>query len=213
MARIRTIKPEFWTDEKTVTLSPFARLLFIGLWNFVDDYGRTACSPARLKMQIFPADSIDLHQLLVEISGIDLITIYAVDGKQYLQVNGFSKHQKVDTRQPSKFPPPPISADLHQIPPLEGKGREGNGNAPDGSASAPDVPTPEVDYFRRIKEICGSTAGGLGKRLLDAKNGNIPLARAAIEQASTKENPREYLGAIIRNRDGPNDAEARGRAW
>jgi hypothetical protein len=31
MARIRTIKPEFWTDEKIVELSPFSRLLFIGL--------------------------------------------------------------------------------------------------------------------------------------------------------------------------------------
>ena len=30
MARIRTIKPDFWTDEKVVELSAFARLLFIG---------------------------------------------------------------------------------------------------------------------------------------------------------------------------------------
>jgi uncharacterized protein YdaU (DUF1376 family) len=66
----------------------------------------------------------------------------------------------------------------------------------------------EVDYFRRIKEIIGPSAGGLGKKLLDAK-GSIPLARAAVEQASTKENAREYLGAIIRNRDGPDVADGR----
>ena len=39
MARIRTIKPEFWTDEKVVTLPFEARLLFIGMWNFCDDEG------------------------------------------------------------------------------------------------------------------------------------------------------------------------------
>ena len=32
MPRIRTIKPEFWTDEKIIELSLPARLLFIGLW-------------------------------------------------------------------------------------------------------------------------------------------------------------------------------------
>lgn len=30
MARIRTIKPDFWTDEKLVKLSMEARLFFIG---------------------------------------------------------------------------------------------------------------------------------------------------------------------------------------
>jgi hypothetical protein len=34
MARIRTTKPEFWTDGKVVGMSPFARLLFLGSWNF-----------------------------------------------------------------------------------------------------------------------------------------------------------------------------------
>lgn len=34
MARIRTIKPEFWTSEQVMGCAPLARLLFIGLWNF-----------------------------------------------------------------------------------------------------------------------------------------------------------------------------------
>lgn len=82
----------------------------------------------------------------------------------------------------------------------------------DAIASRSD-PSPEIDYFRRVKEICGASGGGLGKKLLDAKGGSIPLARAAIEQASTKQDPREYLGAIIRGRDGSDDLRARGEAW
>ena len=39
MARIRSIKPEFWTAEQVMECSPMARLLFIGMWNFCDDGG------------------------------------------------------------------------------------------------------------------------------------------------------------------------------
>lgn len=215
MARIRTIKPEFWTDEKVVTLSAFARLVFIGLWNFVDDFGRMECSPVRLKMQILPADNADLRQLLAEISGAGLITLYSVDGKDYLQVNGFAKHQKIDKRAASKHPAPPISHNSRPELPLEGNGMEGikeRINA-DAGASAPVQASAEVDYFRRVKEICGQSAGGLAKKLLDAKGGSIPLARAAAEQASIREDPREYLGAIIRNRGDPEDERRARRSF
>ena len=39
MARIRTIKPEFWIDDVIVELPFETRLLFIGIWNFADDAG------------------------------------------------------------------------------------------------------------------------------------------------------------------------------
>lgn len=66
----------------------------------------------------------------------------------------------------------------------------------DAAASAA-PPDPEVELFRRGREVLGKQAGGLISKLLAAKNKNIPLARAAIEQASTKSNPREYVGRII----------------
>ncbi len=58
MARIRTIKPEFWTSEQVMECAPLARLLFIGLWNFCDDAGRMALSPKRIKAQILPSDDV-----------------------------------------------------------------------------------------------------------------------------------------------------------
>lgn len=122
MARIRTIKPEFWTDERVVNLSPLARLLFIGMWNFVDDDGRAAYSPSRLKMQILPADSVEVSELLGEIRREKLIEVYTVDEKEYFHVCNFAKHQKVDKRTPSKHPSPPNSTEFHRIPP----------NCPDG---------------------------------------------------------------------------------
>ncbi len=124
MARIRTIKPEFWTDEKIVTLTPLARLLFIGMWNFVDDYGRAEFSPLRLKMQILPADNLDISEILGEIRGESMIVIYTVDNKEYFEVCNFSKHQKVDKRSDSKHPPPPSPAEFPRALPLEGKGMD-----------------------------------------------------------------------------------------
>lgn len=127
MARIRTIKPDFWTDEKVVALSPFARLLFIGLWNFVDDEGRCEFSPTRVKLQILPADDVSISALLDEIRRENLVTTYSVENKEYLQVCGFSKHQKVDKRQTSKLPPPPAAAESPRLPPNPPDGMEGNG--------------------------------------------------------------------------------------
>jgi uncharacterized protein YdaU (DUF1376 family) len=65
----------------------------------------------------------------------------------------------------------------------------------DAADAAPD---PEVELFRRGREVLGKSGGGLVSKLLAAKQKNIPLARAAIEQASTKSDPREYIGAVIR---------------
>lgn len=109
MTRIRTIKPEFWTDEKVVELTAFARLLFIGLWNFCDDEGRMVYSPRRIKMQIFPADALDIEALFSELTSSGLVQVYVATGAQYLQVQGFARHQKIDKRSASRLPPPPSS--------------------------------------------------------------------------------------------------------
>lgn len=66
----------------------------------------------------------------------------------------------------------------------------------------------EVDLFRRGKEVLGKTSGGLIKQLLTAKGGKITDARAAIETAAGKQNPREYIGGVIRKRE-----QAEGPQW
>jgi uncharacterized protein YdaU (DUF1376 family) len=72
----------------------------------------------------------------------------------------------------------------------------------DAADAAPD---PEVALFHRGREVLGKQAGGLISKLLNAKQKNVALARAAIEQASTKSDPREYIGAIIRGLNLPNE--------
>lgn len=66
------------------------------------------------------------------------------------------------------------------------------------SAAPPDPAIPEREYFERGRKVLGKGAGGLIGKLLKAKGGNVALARAAIEQASQKQNPTEYVAAICR---------------
>lgn len=107
MARIRTIKPDFWTDEKIVELSFGARLLFIGCWNFADDNGNLQRSAKKLKMQIFPADSLDCDKLIQELLTHGLLSEYSVsDGEIFLHIHGFKKHQVINRPSKSAIPTP-----------------------------------------------------------------------------------------------------------
>jgi hypothetical protein len=109
MARIRTIKPDFWTNEKVLGLTPLARLMFIGMWNFADDYGRMDYAPLSIKARIFPTDAAisvaDVKDMLTELSSQGLIVVYSAKDREYLEVTGW-EHQRIDKRQPSKIPGP-----------------------------------------------------------------------------------------------------------
>lgn len=83
----------------------------------------------------------------------------------------------------------------------------------DAATSSRTMISAETELFRRGKEILGDNAGGVITKLVKSKSGDIALARAAIEISSTKQDPREYIGAIIRGRGSPEDLRAKGEAW
>ena len=108
MARKRMIDPQFWCDEKMMTLSHSARLLFIGLWNFCDDPGIHKDSDLKLKAEIFPADDItkdDVKKLKEELIQIGLIIAIKEDefGDDILMVKNWNKYQKINRPIPSKY--------------------------------------------------------------------------------------------------------------
>jgi len=104
VARIRTIKPEFWTDERIGEVSVSARLLLIGSLNFADDEGGLERSSKQLKAQIFPYDSIDCEPLVLELLRVGLFIEYEVADRKYLHIKGFSKHQKVENKAKPRIP-------------------------------------------------------------------------------------------------------------
>ena len=95
MARIRTVKPEYWSSEQPMNLSRDARLLFIGLWNFCDDAGIHPASYRTLKAEVFPGEDIDVAPLVEEMLTQGLLILYQVGDKAYWRVTGWH-HQKID---------------------------------------------------------------------------------------------------------------------
>lgn len=128
MARIRTIKPEFWTSEQVTECSVSARLLFIGLWNFADDGGNLSASCKTAKMQVFPADNIDVEPLIKELLRKELLIEYCVNGRNYWHITGW-KHQVINRPSPLKHPEYSSSSHvpLSECSQEEGKGKEGKG--------------------------------------------------------------------------------------
>lgn len=110
MARIRSIKPDFWTDEKMVECSMAARLFFIGMLNFSDDAGNLPRSAKKLKMQIFPADTLDCEPLVMELVSHGMLVEYSSNGEKFLHIKGFLKHQKIDRPTKSNIPRPDFAA-------------------------------------------------------------------------------------------------------
>lgn len=106
MARIRSIKPEFFYDEHLAELDPSIRLFFIGLWTCADRAGRLDDSPKRLKAQLMPYDNFDSDAALNILSERFIIR-YISDGRRYIQIINFLKHQIPHYKEiPSVIPPP-----------------------------------------------------------------------------------------------------------
>lgn len=103
MARMRTIKPEFWTDDKVVELSLLGRLLFIGLWNFADDDGFIENSPKRIKRLIFPDQDINVSEGLEELIRAGFLCVCDSDQGELLKICQFSEHQRPQHPVKTKF--------------------------------------------------------------------------------------------------------------
>jgi hypothetical protein len=105
VARIRTVKPEFWVDEKVVELTFGARLLFIGLWSFADDQGYVDYSPKRIRMQVFPGDQVDIEALIGELLAAGVVRAYESPVGPVLHVANWARHQRVDKAGKARFDP------------------------------------------------------------------------------------------------------------
>lgn len=136
MARIRTIKPEFFLHEGLAELSPLHRLLFIGLWTLADREGRMEDKPRRIKACVFPWEDCDVDALLADLDAADLVHRYADDaGDRFLSIPSFGRHQRPHPKEAASACPTPPSREKKRlavkgfsaIPSSPaGKGREGD---------------------------------------------------------------------------------------
>ncbi len=110
MARIRTIKPSFWSDSKVAALTMEERLLLVGLISSADDAGRFVATTSAISGYVFPLDEVPtakLKRMLAAIGKTGIVVFYAVNGRQYGYLPRWRKHQVISKPQPSQLPEPP----------------------------------------------------------------------------------------------------------
>lgn len=104
MARIRTVKPEFFTSEDVVTLTPLARLLYIGLWCEADREGRLLWKPLSFRLRYLPTDTCDVTAVCQELVDRRLVMLY---GSGLAFIPSFGKHQHINPRESASVLPSP----------------------------------------------------------------------------------------------------------
>ncbi|WP_302789912.1 hypothetical protein [Hafnia paralvei] len=114
MARSRNIKPGFFTNDELAECSPYARLLFAGLWTIADKEGRLDDRPKKIKALVLPFDSVDCDELLSQLHAKNFITRYTVEGNGYIQINNWKKHQNPHCKEADSDIPEPKSNDDKQ---------------------------------------------------------------------------------------------------
>jgi hypothetical protein len=120
MARVRNIAPGFFTNEELVELPFEDRLLFAGLWTLADREGRLEDRPKRIRMAVFPCDSVDVDACLQRLQKAGLVLRYTVHGVAYLAIPAFHKHQKPHPREAaSVIPAPEGMAQAAPTPPMQ----------------------------------------------------------------------------------------------
>ena len=110
--RIRTIKPEFWRSRDIAGLDHYTRLLFIGLWSYVDDNGVGKDIDYDIIGDLFasdlmtnPVETVErVKSSLTQLAEAGLIYRYEADGTPYLEIATWSRHQYINKPGKPRYP-------------------------------------------------------------------------------------------------------------
>lgn len=106
--RSRNIKPGFFTNELLGTYDPIISLMFAGLWCLADKEGILEDRPLRIKAELFPyREGLDINGYLTVMERDGFLKRYEVNGKRYIMIENFNKHQTPHhTEKPKGYPRP-----------------------------------------------------------------------------------------------------------
>ncbi|KOX23389.1 phage or prophage related protein [Streptomyces sp. NRRL F-6491] len=149
IARIRTIKPEAFSSESLAAVSLSAERTFFGLLTQADDQGRFRDQAAVIAGQLWPLRREHgpeaVEDDLIQLDGAGLICRYeGADGKRYLHIVTFAKHQKINRPSGVRTPPCPqhdLGIPREPSPQMRGALAETSGSRP-GGLTEPSVTQP-----------------------------------------------------------------------
>lgn len=156
MARSRSLKPGFFTNEVLAEIAPLGRILFQGLWCLADREGRLEDRPRKIKAEILPYDDCDVESLLNELNKRYFITRYAVNGARFIQINAFAKHQNPHIKEAESVIPGPEQSE-------HSTGKSGASTGKSGASSGNSGASPADSLLlvtdSLLKDSCASPDG------------------------------------------------------
>ncbi|GJF06711.1 hypothetical protein [Pseudonocardia sp. D17] len=185
MARIRQVKPDFFTSEAIAAIQPHrTRLTFVGLWTHADDNGRCRDNAKLIKAAVWPLDDdvtvADVEADLTELARLGRITRYQSDVGPLIAVTNFREHQHVNRRSKTTLPPPPGETDDDDPEPPPAATRPHTRRA---ARHAPVTPTEPVPHSG-VPEHSVSTHGALTAHVATCGN-NVIHGQFSEDSVST----------------------------
>jgi len=175
MARIRSVKPEFWDSPDTARASLRCRLFYIAMWNWADDWGIGDANAGRLVSFAFPNDddisAADYPTLRREVSECYGVDFYEVAGRQFYAIPTWETHQRTE-KKARRSNPGPEDAD--------GPGNTRESNRPTLSGGLSDT-QPRIPA--RGKGEGGSGKGEVGSKDLSVSDARTSNVEAAFDAA------------------------------
>lgn len=167
MPRARIIKPGFFKNEDLTDLPFEGRLLFAGLWTLADRDGRMEDRPKRIKMELFPADNLNIEALLDSLNARGFIHRYIAGNQMLIHLPSFSKHQHPHKNEPSSTLPACDCEALGEPAIVEDSGAE------------PAIGESPTDIGESEPANVGSAPAEYGIRNTEYGDGNTPSGRKA----------------------------------
>ena len=136
MARIRTIKPTFFTSRSVKKLSDRQKLVWIGLWPNADDHGRLLDEPGILAGSLWSLSLTErqIDTVIGQLHDAERLIRYVIAGESYIQITNWEEHQRIQKPSDSLIPPVALpegsGSPTGALPDgyhLEGKGKERRG--------------------------------------------------------------------------------------
>ena len=210
--RIRSIKPEFWRSDDITVLDPLDRLLFIGMWSYVDDNGVGLDKLASIAADLFAGDLerdssetfARVSRGLQNLSEAGRIVRYIVDGKAFLYITNWERHQRIDKPNRERYPLPTCEdaeiRDTLATPsrqsretPAPGTGEQGNRGTGEQVFSSPIADAIDDPQRDDVEHICNTMADRI-----QANGAKRPTITKAWRDAAR----------LLIDRDGHTEAQA-----
>jgi len=204
------IDPRIWDSQQVMQLSPEAFKTFIYLISQADDAGKLPICWRMMASRVFPfgdTDADGVKDLVTQMDKIGLVTMYVVDGKDFIKHPNWSRFQKIDRPSESSIPDPPplVEHSTKARRTLDERSRKTRRNGIEENRKevnviegAPAVPAVCVKQDPRYLDLYGKL-----KSAFESKNAEMdykregPAMKWIVEHALTRDDPVAFITSML----------------